>query len=255
MTGPAPGPDAGPPRSSGTGRVLDVLETVAQQPGGLTLSEISRRAGLALTTTHRLVAELTRRQMLEREPDGRYQVGLRLWEIASRAPRTVGLREAALPFLQDLYEATHQNVQLAVMDGREVVYVERISGRDSVHTLTRPGGRLPLHATGVGLVLLAHAPPEVRDEVLAGRLARYTRYTITDVRRLRKILADVQRQGHAISERQIETISTSVAAPVRDRAETVVAALSIVIPAAGPDPWRFVPAVMAAARGVNRSLR
>src|SRR6185295_7275315 len=115
-----------------TSRVLAVL--AAFEPGRplLTLTEIAQRAGLPLTTAHRLVGELARWGALERGPDGRYRVGLRLWEVATLAPRGLGLREAALPFLEDLYEATHQNVQLAVLDGAEVVYLERIPGRETV---------------------------------------------------------------------------------------------------------------------------
>src|SRR5438132_273234 len=124
-----------------TGRVADILETVAGNRDGLTLSDIARRAALPLTTTHRLVGELSERQLLERNLAGRYQIGLRLWELASSAPRSVGLREAALPVMEDLYEATHENVQLAVIDGLDAVYVERISGRKSVHVISRPGQR------------------------------------------------------------------------------------------------------------------
>ena len=107
---------------------------------------------------------------LERGADGRYRIGLRLWEIASLAPRGLGLREAAMPFLEDLYEVTHENVQLAVREGLEVVFVERIAGRKAVPVLTRVGGRFALHATGVGLVLLAHAPAEIQEELLAAPL-------------------------------------------------------------------------------------
>jgi DNA-binding IclR family transcriptional regulator len=242
---------AGP---SVTGRVADVLEAFSGHRGSLSLSEISRRTKLPLTTTHRLVGELTQRQFLERDQNGRYQIGLRLWELASRAPRSVGLREAALPIMEDLYEATHENVQLAVIDGTDAVYVERISGRDSVHVLTRPGGRLPVHATGVGLVLLAHAPHDAQETALASKLTRYTRYTITDPRRLRRMLAEVRRRGYVISERQIEIISSSIAAPVRDRTGAVVAAISVVVKAGATEPMHYVPAVMAAARGISRVL-
>ena len=93
--------------------------------------------------------------------DGSYAIGRRLWEVGSLAPARGGLRELALPFMEDLYEATHANVQLAVREGLEALFVEKISGRESVEILTRVGGRLPLHATGVGKVLLAYAPPEV----------------------------------------------------------------------------------------------
>jgi DNA-binding IclR family transcriptional regulator len=219
----------------------------------MTLSELSRVAGLPLTTTHRIVGELAASGLVERDGDKRYRVGLRLWEIAAAAPRGVELREAAMPFMEDLYEATHENVQLAVLDNAEAVYVERIAGRDSVHVVTRPGSRLPLHATGVGLVLLAHAPHEVIETVLSRPLARYTRYTVTDPRRVRGILADIRRDGHVISDRQVETISVSIAAPIRDVTGAVVAALSIVV-AAGQASRGFVPAVVSAARGISRVL-
>jgi DNA-binding IclR family transcriptional regulator len=111
-----------------------------------------------------------------------------------------------------------------------------------------------VHATGVGLVLLAHAPHDVRESVLNTELRRYTKYTITDPRRLRRVLADVRLRGHAISDRQIELISTSVAAPIRGADGSVVAALSVVAAARQIDPRHFVPAVVAAGRGVSRTL-
>jgi DNA-binding IclR family transcriptional regulator len=248
MTGPAKG---GP---SVTSRVVDLLDAFTVERPLLTLSELSRRSGLPVSTTHRLVAELTGRGILGRDNTGRFHVGLRLWEIGSLAPASHELREAALPYLEDLYETTHENVQLAILDGDEAVYVERLSGRDSVHVVTRAGSRLPVHATGVGLVLLAHAPHEVRERILGTELRRYTKLTITDPRRLRRILADVRLQGFVISDRQIELVSTSVAAPIRGEGGHVVAALSIVISSKHADPRRFVPAVMAAARGVSRKL-
>ncbi|WP_210947014.1 helix-turn-helix domain-containing protein [Streptomyces sp. MK37H] len=93
----------------------------------LTLSELSRASGLSLTTTHRIVTDLVEWGALE-EADGGYQAGLRLWEAACAAPRGLALRETALPAMADLYEATHENVQLAVREGLDVVYVERITG-------------------------------------------------------------------------------------------------------------------------------
>src|SRR4051812_15352397 len=98
-----------------TGRVTSVLAAFDAEHGALTLSELSRRTDLPLTTVHRLAGELTRHAMLERDERGRYRIGLRLWEIASTAARAVDLREAALPFLQDLCATTRENVQLAVL--------------------------------------------------------------------------------------------------------------------------------------------
>jgi DNA-binding IclR family transcriptional regulator len=232
-----------------------VLDAFTPSSPVLTLSEIARRAALPLTTTHRLVGELCASGALERDRDGMYRIGLRLWEIASLAPRGVPLREAALPFLEDLYEVTHENVQLGVREGHEVLYIERITGRQAVGVLTRVGGRFPLHASGIGLVLLAHAPECVQQEVLAGRLHRFTDHTIADPDRLRRILAQVRRDGVAVSYRQVTLDALSVAAPVFDADGAVLAGLSIVSKADGTDPARLVPAVRAAALGTSRALR
>jgi DNA-binding IclR family transcriptional regulator len=235
-------------------RVLAVLGAFTADRTALGVSEISRLTGLPLTTAHRLVGELVRWGALERDDTGRYHVGLRLWEVGSLAPRGLGLREAALPFMEDLYEITHQNVQLAVLDGTEVVYVERIAGRHAVSVITRPGSRLPLHATGVGQVLLAHADRELQEDVLAGTLKRFTPNTVTDPRELRRVLAAVRRDGVAVCDGQVEMFSLSVAAPVYGPTDTVVAALSVVVPSEGTDPRTVVPPVRALARGISRAL-
>ncbi|NJC86180.1 IclR family transcriptional regulator [Planosporangium mesophilum] len=238
-----------------TGRVLAVLESFSADRTHLSLSDISRRTGLPLATAHRLVGELAAWGALERDDQGRYRVGLRLWEVAALAPRGLGLRELALPFLEDLYEATHENVQLAVLDGAEVVYVERISGRHAVGVLSRVGGRWPAHATGVGLVLLAHAPTEVQESFLTSPLAAFTRKTIVDPARLRRVLAEVRRTGVAVSDGQVTLDAVSVAAPVRGPAGQVVAALSIVVRAGTIEPPTLVPAVLTAARGISRAIK
>lgn len=241
--------------STVTARVLGVLDVFSAAHPELSITEIARRAGLPLSTAHRLVGELTAWGALERGGDGRYRIGLRLWEVGSLAPRSLGLRESAMPFLTDLHEVTGENVQLAVLDGRDAVYVERLSGRGTVDVITRVGGRLPLHATGVGLVLLAHAPPELQEQVLTGPLRRYTATTVCAPEEVRRVLADVRRTGVAVSDGQIELVALSVAAPVRGPRDEVLAALSVVVPVAGPDAARaYVPVVRAAARGVSRVL-
>ncbi|MBV9363468.1 MAG: IclR family transcriptional regulator [Solirubrobacterales bacterium] len=235
-------------------RAFAVLDAFTPERPSLRLSEIARRAGLPLTTTHRLLAELCALGAVERDRDGTYRVGLRLWEIASLAPRGVPLREAALPFLEDLYEVTHENVQLGVREGQDVVYIERIAGRRAVGVLTRVGGRFPLHASGIGLVLLAHAPDRVQREVLEGPLQRFTDYTITDPALLERVLAQVRRDGVAVSDRQVTDDALSVAAPITGARGEVIAALSIVAKAGDTVAARLAPAVRAAARGTSRAL-
>ncbi|WP_456573041.1 IclR family transcriptional regulator [Blastococcus sp. SYSU D00820] len=234
--------------------MLAVLDAFTRERPALTLSEIARATGLALSTTHRLVAELRDWGGLERDPDGRFRIGLRLWELGALAPRGLGLREAALPFMEDLYEVTHENVQLAVRDDTDVVFVERFAGRDAVAVYTQVGGRFALAPTGVGLVLLAYAPLDVQERVLATPGRRYTSHTITDPRQLRRVLAEVRRTGVAISDRQVTEDAVSVAAPVM-AGETVVAALSVVVRGDGPAAVRsLTPGVRAAARGISRTL-
>ncbi|KGH46710.1 IclR family transcriptional regulator [Modestobacter caceresii] len=240
-------------RTAGS-KLLAVLDAFTRDRRALTLSEIARATDVPLSTAHRLIGELCSWGGLERDPDGRYRVGLRLWELGALAPRGLGLREAALPFMEDLYEVTHENVQLAVRDGVEVVFVERFAARDAVAVYTEVGGRFALPPTGVGLVLLAHAPTAVQEQVLAAPLRRYTAQTITDPVQLRRVLAEVRRAGVAVSDRQVTDDAVSVAAPISARGE-VVAALSIVVRGSSAAAVRpMAPGVRAAARAISRTL-
>nr|WP_246460692.1 IclR family transcriptional regulator [Streptomyces himalayensis] len=241
------------PRSA-PDRLLAVLGAFDHAHPALSLTDISRRAGLSLTTAHRLVGALTEWGALERDPSGVYHVGLRLWEIAALAPRGLALRQVALPYLEDLYEATHENVQLAVRDGNEVVYIEWISGRSAVGVRIKVGARWPLHATGVGLALLANTDAEFQAAYCAEPLAAFTPHTLTDPARLRRILADVRRTGCAVSTRQVTEDALSVAAPVRGVDGTVVAAASVVVPVRDAHVPALIPSVRLAARGISRAL-
>ena len=196
-------------------RLLDVLGAFDQDNQALSLTAIARRAGLQLTTAHRLVGTLTRWGALERDDAGVYRIGLRLWETAALAPRGVVLRQTAMPYLEDLYEATHENVHLAVRDGFDVVYIERISGRSAVGVRSQVGARWPLHATGVGLALLAHSDIGLQEQVVGRPLASFTPHTVTDPALLRRLLAEARHTGYAVSDRQITDDALSVAAPVR----------------------------------------
>jgi DNA-binding IclR family transcriptional regulator len=236
------------------GRALRVLGAFTPAHPALGLSELARRAGLPVSTVHRMVAELVEWGALERGADGCYRIGLRLWEVAALAPRGMALRERALPFLEDLSQVTRENVQLAVREGREVVFVERIAGSGAVPVLTRVGGRFALTATGVGLVLLAHAPWELQEEVLAAPVERFTSHTVVDPRVLRGMLADVRSCGFSVSDRQVTDDSLSVAAPVHDRAGAVVAAVSLVVRHGSATPHALAPLVRTSARAISRAL-
>ncbi|WAU83927.1 IclR family transcriptional regulator [Streptomyces sp. Qhu-G9] len=239
---------------SAPGRLLAVLAAFDHDHPALSLTDISRRAGLSLTTAHRLVGALSDWGALERDTTGIYHVGLRLWEIAALSPRGLALRQIALPYLEDLYEATHENVQLAVRDGTEVVYIEWISGRSAVGVKIQVGARWPLHATGVGLALLAHCEWAFQEAYCGGPLAGFTPHTITDPATLRRVLAEVRRSGVAVSSRQVTEDALSVAAPVRGADGSVTAAVSVVVPERDAQTPALIPAVRLAARGISRAL-
>jgi DNA-binding IclR family transcriptional regulator len=240
-------------RRSTMGRILSLLDTFVDR-SDQSLSELSRRSTLPLTTTHRLVREMEQLGILERDHHGRYRVGLRLWQVATTAPRAF-LRDAAMPFLEELHEATHEHVQLAVREGTDAVYLERICGAGAVPVLTKVGARWPLHATGVGLVLLAYADGGLQETVLSMPLTRFTPSTIVNPLRLREILAEIRRTGVAVSEGQRTLDALSVAAPIRSSDGTVVAALSLVVPTLGTAPPRYISSVVAAARGISMAVR
>lgn len=235
-------------------RALRILEAFGPRHTVLTLTDLARRSGLPLSTVHRLAGELVAWGALERDASGRYNVGLRLWEVAALAPRGQGLRERALPYLEDLSQVTHENVQLAVREGHELVFVERIAGSRAVPVHTRVGGRFALSATGVGLVLLAHAPVEVQREILAAPVERFTAHTVTDPRVLLRMLADVRTNGFAVSDRQVTEDALSVAAPIRDRHHAVIAAVSLVVRYGTFSPHALAPLVRSSARAIGRAL-
>jgi DNA-binding IclR family transcriptional regulator len=235
-------------------RALALLAAFDDGHRRLTLSELSRRARFPLSTTRRLAERLVAWGALERAPEGGYVVGVRLWEIGSLAPRAPGLREVAMPFMDDLYEATRQHVLLAVLDGDAALLVERRSSRDAVPVQYRVGDRLPLHMTGVGRLLLAHAPVELQERVLRGEVVGRSEDPPPQPAALRRALAEIRRTGLGVINRRRPAPVVSVAAPVRGQRDRVVAALSIVVPAGGTSPRTLEPAVRAAARAVSRGL-
>jgi DNA-binding IclR family transcriptional regulator len=220
----------------------------------LSLTSLSVRAGLPKATALRIARKLVEWGALERTEDGSYVIGLRLLEVASLAPRGHGLRATALPYMEDLHHATGQHVLLAVRDGHQAVLVERLSARGAGRVMYRVGGRMPLHATGVGLVLLAHAPAQVQEEVLGGDLTRDPADLHLSGRDLRARLAAVRRDGVAVASRSQPEPMTSVAAPIVDRHGTPIAALSVITRSEHTEPAVLTPAVIAVARAISRAM-
>ncbi|MDH2412539.1 IclR family transcriptional regulator [Nocardioides sp. CER19] len=236
-----------------TSRVMAILGAFDAGHRTLTLTEIAERAGLARPTAHRLIGELTEWGALRREADGRYVIGRRLWDLGLLAPVQTGLRATASPFLHDLYGATLATIHLAVRDATSVLYLDTLRGHASVPIVSRVGSRLPLHSTGVGKVLLAHAPDDVRRAVLGAPLQRLTSYTITQPAALERQLARIRTDGFATTQEEMTLGACSAAVPVTVGGE-VVAALGIVVPDLRRARGRLVAALQVASQGIARSL-
>jgi DNA-binding IclR family transcriptional regulator len=180
-------------------------------------------------------------------------IGRRLWDLGLLAPVQTGLRQAASPFLHDIYAATLATVHLAVREGTRVLYVDRVAGHASVPVVSQVGTRLPMHTTGVGKVLLAFAPDDVRAEVLAN-LTRQTPYSISQPGRLHGELRRVHREGFAQTSEEMSLGACSVAVPIRTSTGRVVAAVGLVVPSLKRDRARLVAALQVAAQGIGRSI-
>lgn len=218
--------DGSEPRSL-VDRAFRVIGTFHEGRVWQSLSEISRNAGLNVATTHRILGRLVAWGALERGADGRYCVGLRLWEVASLSPRAMSLERVSRPYIHGLYEVTRCSIHLAVRDHDEAVFIDRLHNPEQRNLRTRVGGRYPLNATSVGLVLLAYATEDVIDDLLARPLPAYTELTCTDPVELQRMLAEVRRKGVAVADRTMNPEVRSVAAPIEGPDGTVVAALSI----------------------------
>lgn len=235
-------------------RVVRILDAFTPQVRVLSVGEVARRAGLPVATASRLVAELVEHGLLARDVDRRVRIGTRLWELGSRASPTLSLRELAMPVLEQLLRAVGHHAQLGVLDGEEVLFVERLSTEQAVINYTRIAARLPIHASSSGLVLLAYGSELLQERVLAGPLPRFTPFTITDGRELRRRLADIRQHGFVLCPGYLHPEATGIAVPVRDQAGQVAAAVSVIVPN-DEHARTHVPTLTAAARGIEQRLR
>jgi DNA-binding IclR family transcriptional regulator len=247
-------PPTSEPGRSVSSRLLEVL--FAFRPGHprLTLATLARRTGLPQATVRRLAFELVAAGALDRAPDGVLTVGTRLWQLGTLAPLTEPLRTVALPFMEDLHTALQQHVQLAVLEGRDAVIVERLSTPSALGLVSQVGGALPLHCSAVGKVLLAHGDGALFDALLERGLERFTPETVTDPVHLRRELADCRRTGTAIVREELTPGGDSVATRIMDAEGRVVAALSVVVRSGSVSLTAAVPSVVTSGLGISRRL-
>lgn len=247
-------PRTSEPGRSVSSRLLAVLFAFEGRKGDLSLSDLVGRTGIPPATVRRLVTELVAAGALERKADGRFTVGLRLWRLGTLAPMTESLRTLAKPFMEDLYAALRQHVQLAVLEGEQAVIIERLSAPQALGLVSQVGGRLPLHCSGVGKVLLSHGGGELAERVLAGGLRRYTARTIVDPAVLRMEIAACRRTGTASVRGELTDGADSVATRIVDGGGRVVAALSVVVQSGSIRHQAALPSVVASGLGISRVL-
>ena len=245
-----------PERSGVVSRMLAVLDCFSSADPVLGISELARRSGLPKSTVHRLVVDLCDHRIMERVPQsaGEYRLGVRLFELGELVPVHRSLSGMALPIMEDLREATRHRVHLAVLDGIDVLYVA-ILGSGAVHVDSRVGGRLPAHATGVGKVLLAYAPPSVVEARIEAGLTAFTARTITSADALVAELRKIRTHGFALDIEESTPGVLCVAAPVFGADRGIRAGLSVTGITRSIDPGTIGPAVRTAAFTLTRALR
>lgn len=196
------------------------------------VTELSRRLGIGKSTAHRLLNTLAEERLLEQDPDtGAYRLGLAMYELGASVSMHTDLHEACSPVVDQLRNATRETVQVAVLDGREVVYVERRESPQTLRLFGRVGHRNDAHCTSTGKLLLAYLPQPRLEALLDGwDLPRKTPHTIRDVGTLRQDLDRVRQRGWAENVNEAEMGVASIAAPIRNGLGEVVAAVSV----AGP---------------------
>lgn len=241
-------------------RMMRVLQCFTDDDPAISAAELAEQTGLPSSSLHRLLAALTEQGLLARASGHRYTIGARLWELGELSPLSLRLRETALPHMLRLYEATGENVHLAVLDGASpetatALYVGRLTGRGSIPTLSRMGGRHPLHTTGVGKALLSTRDEEWLARYFTVPLERETTLSITSEADLRSDLAKARSRGYATTREEMTLGNISVAAPLAATDGLPPAAIGIVVHLERADEQRLGAMVVQTARELSRALR
>lgn len=252
---PAKAVDGGasaPAAASVTSRALALLGTFDSEHSVQSLSAMARRAGLPVATAHRLAGELVAWGGLEKA-NGEYRVGQRIWRLGLLAPAQQNIAEVAAPFMQDVLFVTHNVVNLFILDGQEVLLVERMSGTGAGQPFRRVGARLPLHASAAGKIMLAYGAKELFPAA-AQQLEPHTPHTITSPAALAAEIERVRTSGYATTNEEAGPDNYGLAVPVFLPNTQVAAALGIVTRGRPAPVGTVVPVLNIAARGIARRL-
>ncbi|PZH20284.1 IclR family transcriptional regulator [Streptomyces sp. NTH33] len=233
------------------GRAFEILDCLA---GGheMTVAGICADTGLPPATVHRLLSALVEWEAAERVARGQYRLGPRIWRLGIGAPQPRRLRELAQPYLVELHLVTRGTAYLGVRDGANAMFADRITRVKSTPGSSRATRRMPLQATGCGLVLLAYSDDAWGELCDAAAHSDQLAATLPG---LRGLLDEIRRQGFGVSRDDGLPGRTSVAAPVFGEDGGVAASVAVSFPETRiPDPRTVVPRVLGAARAISADL-
>jgi IclR family transcriptional regulator, KDG regulon repressor len=236
-------------------KALHLLDSFRYAGPSLGVSELARRAGVPKSTAFRLLAYLEEGGYVERAGKN-YRLGWRLFELGNRVQhcRPRGLRDTAIPYLSELYVHTNHVVHLAVLEGSDVVYLEKIHGHQTLRTPTNVGGRVPAACTSLGKAILGFSDTDTIRRVLADGLAQRTPYSISEPGRFLKELTRVREDGIAFDREEAALGLTCVAAPILTDGRAI-AAISVSGPTARFNASTNAAHVRRAATHISRDYR
>ena len=245
-------------RLSSVATAVRVLKAFTSRTPSWGVTDLAAHIGESKSTVHRILSTLTDEGLLEQDTGtSRYRLGLALFDLVAAVPSQRGLHEAVLLPMTDLRNGTGETVQVGVLDGRQVVYVERLDSPHTLRMFTELGRRNQAHCTGSGKALLAFTPAQQLSRLLDGWvLEALTEHTIVSTEELRTHLAVIRDQGYAENRHESQIGVVSIAAPIRDRSGATIAAMSVAGPAERMDAHhdRIVQNVMALALSTSRRL-
>jgi DNA-binding IclR family transcriptional regulator len=210
-------------------RALAMLEAVAQEPDGLSNAEISRKLQIPKSSASYILRTLERQAYLNRDAEtGKYRVGLKILSLSRGALSGLDVREVALPIMRHLMEKTNLTCHLAILDGPDAVYIEKVEPQGFIKMDTWVGRRMRVHATSVGKALVAHIPPEKLEKILASAgMEKRTAKTITTPSRLHKELERVRLQGYAVDDEENNIGARCLGAPVFNQSGVIEASVGL----------------------------
>jgi DNA-binding IclR family transcriptional regulator len=213
-------------------RAVAVLEMLGESDTALSLAEVCQRLRLHKSTAHRSLMVLERSALIERTPENRYRLGLKLYELGNRAVEQVDLRTRVHPYFRRLAAQVGETVHLSVLQKTSIVYLDKVEPNRRVCVSSKTGTSNPVYCTSMGKAMLAFQSPDVIEQIVSKiRFVRYTRKTITTRDALMKALERVRRRGYAIDDQEIEMGVRCIGAPIFDEKHQAIAAVSVSGPA------------------------